>query len=84
MDAVKLSPFSIFVGPEHLQHDGAEYLEHHALRYHVYPVPNSVALNEYISFAYEWSIKIAEPGEGNRADTSDTVALDERLFCMLK
>lgn len=63
MDAIKLSPFCIFVVYGYLQHSDVEYLKNHNLRYYVYFVSDALPLNNFIDFAYEWIIEIAGPAE---------------------
>lgn len=51
--AIKIPPFSIFVGRGYLQTTGALNLEHHNLRNHVYLLPKGLLLDDSISFDYK-------------------------------
>lgn len=68
LDAIKLPLFSLLIEKSYMKHAGAEYLGPTSLRYHVYLFPNNITFHDSIIIAYNWSIGIAAPWEGNHLD----------------
>lgn len=56
MEEIMIPPLSMFIGHGYLQHAGAGWRGHHAVRYHTYVAPTSHPLPDAISFAYDWSM----------------------------
>ena len=57
MSEITIAPHSVFIGHGYLQHAGAGWRGFHALRYHIYLVPDGLVLPDAIHFSYEWSLR---------------------------
>ena len=57
LNETTIPPYSVFVGHGYFQHAGVGWRGNHALRYHMYFIPNEIQMKDSVYYAYNRSFR---------------------------
>ena len=57
LNEITIRPYSVFVGHLYFQHAGVGWRGNHALRYHMYLIPDDIQMKDFVYYSYNRSFR---------------------------